>query len=158
MSILAAAALTVHYTYHHIMGKIPGNMVFRWDTILPIAYIDNLRYISQREKAQRDKYGICKKSTRTDHDYRVGDQILIRRKSEFKYKSSFQGPFKIVQTWTNGMVTLRVGAVSSRINTRYIKSYNTENTECHIILQSKQYICIYIYTYMVNQSTYLQKA
>ena len=83
---------------------------------------------------------------------------MIRRKSAFKYKRSFQGLFKIVQTWTNGMVTLRVGAVSSRINTRYIKSYNTEITECHIILQSKQYICIYIYTYMVNQSTYLQKA
>ena len=46
-------------------------------------------------------------------------------KSEYKYETPFRGMYIIVQTWKNGTVTLRMGAVTTRINIDNIKPYNT---------------------------------
>ena len=35
----------------------------------------------------------------------------MRNKAPYKYKTSFISPYKNIQTWTNGTVTLRVGVV-----------------------------------------------
>ena len=50
-------------------------------------------------------------------------------KSAYKYKTPYRGPYKIVQTWTNGTVTLRMGVVTTRLNIHNIKPYNTAISE-----------------------------
>ena len=105
MGILAAAALAVRSTYHHTKEKIPGQLVFGRDMILPINQIADWRYICQRKQTQINKYTACENTTRIDHDYRVGNKVTTN-KSEYKYKTLFKGPYEIVQTWTNGTVNL----------------------------------------------------
>ena len=50
-------------------------------------------------------------------------------KSGYKYKTLYRGLYKIFQTWTNGTVTLIMGAVNTRINIRNIKPYDTPMVE-----------------------------
>ena len=41
----------------------------------------------------------------------------------------------MIQTWKNGMLTLRVGAVTSKINIFRIKPYTMENSDGRSLLQ-----------------------
>ena len=84
--------------------------------ILPINHVAEWRYIRQQKQAQIDKCVIRGNTTRIGHDCRVGDNVLTQTKSAFKYKTLYRGPYKIVQTWTNGTITLRMGAVTMRVN------------------------------------------
>ena len=97
--------------------------------ILPINHVEDWRYISQRKQTQIYNDVIRKKTTRIDHDYRVGDKVMTLTKSEYKYETPYRGPYEIVQTQTNGTVTLRMGAVTMRLNIRIIKPYNTQIAE-----------------------------
>ena len=54
---------------------------------------------------------------------------MTQTKSVYKYKTPNRGPYEIVQTWTNGTVTLRTGAVTIIINIRNIKPDITPNVE-----------------------------
>ena len=138
MGILAAAAFVVRSTYHHVKGKSLGQLVFGWDMILPIVYVLNWRCIYQRKKTQTEKDIIYENSAIIDHNYRVWFEVTIKRKSGFKHETTFQAPYEIVQMWKNGTVTLRVGAVTSRINTLCINPYSTENTQWHSLMQPRQ--------------------
>ena len=62
-----------------------------------------------------------------DHDYAVGDNILIvkdgiLRKAEDKYI----GPFQIIQVYTNGTVRNQCGNISERLNIKRIVPYFEE--------------------------------
>ena len=50
---------------------------------------------------------------------------MVRRNHAYKYKTPFQGPYEIVQTWTNGTVTIQTCTVIFRLNLRRIKPYNS---------------------------------
>ena len=72
-----------------------------------------------------EKDVICEKSTGINHDYIVRYHIVISNKAAFKCETQFKVLYEIVQTWTNGKVTIQTGAVKSRIHIRRIKPYNT---------------------------------
>ena len=131
MGILAAAYFELKYTYHRKKGKSPGQIVFGQDLILPINHISSQRYKRQREQAQIDKDVIRENTTRIDHNYRVGDKLMILTKSAYKYEALFRGPYEIVPTWTNVTATLQTGAVTTEINIRNIRPYNTLILEVH---------------------------
>ena len=97
--------------------------------ILPINHVADWRYISQRKQAQIDKAVVWGKTTRIDHGYIVGNKVMTRTKSSFKYETPYRVMYKIVQTWTNRTVTLRIGTVTTRINIRNIRPYNTHIVE-----------------------------
>ena len=106
MGILVVAYISVQITYHWTKHKSLGRFVFGRDMILPIDHISNWGYIRQRTQMQLEKGLIHKNSTRIDYDYRVGDKVMVRRNKAYKYKTPFQGPYEIVQMWTNGTITL----------------------------------------------------
>ena len=93
MGILAEADFAVSSTYHRKKIKIPGRLVFGRHMILPINHIANWRYIRQRKKSQIDKYVIRENTTRIDHYYRVGDKLMTKTKSAYKYENLFKGPY-----------------------------------------------------------------
>ena len=126
MEILAAAALAVLSTYHRGGIKSPGQLVFSRDMILPINHVADWRYIRQHKQTQINKDVARESTTIIDHDYRVGDKVTTKNRSAYKYETPFRG---IVQTWTNGTVTLRTGAVTHRVNIRNIKPYNDADIE-----------------------------
>ena len=97
--------------------------------IPPINHIADWRYIRQRKQKQINKGVPCEKTTRIDHNYRVGDKILIKNRSAYRYENLFRCLYKIIQTWTNGTATLRAGEIRHRINIRNIKTYNDADIE-----------------------------
>ena len=84
MGIIAAAYFAVRSTYHTTKGKSPGQLFFGRDMILPINHEAGWRYIFLHKKAEIDKYFICENTTIIDHDYRVGDKVTTKNKSEYK--------------------------------------------------------------------------
>ena len=140
------------YTYQRTKGKSTGQMVFGLDIILPIKNVAYWIYICQCKQEQIEKGVIREKKTRINYDYRLGYRVKIRNKPAYKYETPYKGLCEIVQTRTNGTVTLRTGAVTKRINTHHIKTYNNPDAEWRGTLQEIQ---TYIYT--LNKKTYNPK-
>ena len=84
MVILAADVSVVRSTYHRTTGKIPGQLLFGRDMILPIKHIADCKYIRHIKQAQIEKDVIRKKSTTIDHNYRVGDRVMVKKHTYFK--------------------------------------------------------------------------
>ena len=80
-------------------------------------------------KTQINKDFTRENTTIIDHNYRVGDKVTTKNRSAYKYKTPLRGSYKFFQTWTNGTVTLRTGAVIHRINIHNIKPYNEAEIE-----------------------------
>ena len=97
--------------------------------ILQINDLTDWRYVRHHKQAQIEKGVIIEKTNRIDYYYIVGYQLMIKHKSEYKYKTLFKGPYGIVQTWTNITFTLRMGEVTARINTLQIKPCHNPNIE-----------------------------
>ena len=116
---------------------------------------------------QIEKDVIRKNSTRIDYNYIVGYQVMIRNKAAYKYETPFKDLYEIFQMWTNGTVTLWMGAVTTRINIHRIKPYNNidvewlsplqENINIHVkstyihVTNKYMLLHIYIYTYIYNK-------
>ena len=66
MGILAAADFVVISTYHMIKQKVPGQLLFVRDMILPINHVTDWRYIRQCKQTQINKDAICENTTRID--------------------------------------------------------------------------------------------
>ena len=124
MGIISAADFAVRYTYHRTKEKSPGQLFFGRDMIPPINHVADWRYICQRKQMQIDKDVNHKNTTRIDHDYIVGDKVMTRNRSAYKYETPFRGPYENFQAWTNGTVTYQTEAVTHRINIRNIKPYS----------------------------------
>ena len=92
--------------------------------MLHINHVADWRYICQRKKTKINKDVACENNTRIDHNYRVGDKVMSKMRSAYKYETSFRGPYEIFRTWKNGTVTLRAETVTNRINIHNIKPYN----------------------------------
>ena len=59
-------------------------MDFVQDMILPINHIADWVYIRQRKQAKIEKYVICKNSIKINHNYRIGNQVIIRNNAAYK--------------------------------------------------------------------------
>ena len=51
---------------------------------------------------------------------------MINNKSVHKYETLYLGTFGITQFWTNGMVTVHMGAIKIRYNICQIKLYKSD--------------------------------
>ena len=97
--------------------------------ILPINHVADWRYIWHLKQAQINKDVINENTSRIDHNYRVVDNVMIKTKSAYKYRTSFKVPYENFYTCRNKTVTLRMRAVTNRINICDIKPYNNPNVE-----------------------------
>ena len=72
---------------------------------------------------QINKDNIHKNNKRFDHEYKVRDKVVLDKYSAYKYGTPYKGPFMIMQCWTNGIVTLKCGAIKIRYNILRIKPH-----------------------------------
>ena len=98
MKILATSAFAVRSTYRRTKEKLPGQNFFGQYMILSINHVVDWRYICQHKQTQIEKDVICENTTRINYDYRLGGQVMMRIKTEFKYETLFKGPYEIFQT------------------------------------------------------------
>ena len=58
-----------------------------------------------------------------NHQYKVGDKILVKRKKNSKHKLEFMGKFPVTQINDNGMVCFQKGIINDATNIRIIKLF-----------------------------------
>ena len=60
---------------------------------------------------------------RNNHQYKVGDKILVKLNEKSKRELEFMGPFPITQINDNGMVRFQKGIINDATNIRRIKLF-----------------------------------
>ena len=73
-----------------------------------------------------NKYYIYKNLNRVDLNNKVGDNVMLTNHTAYKYRTPYAVPFLIKRCWTNGTVSLQIGATEIKYNIRRIKLYTSD--------------------------------
>ena len=93
-------------------------LVFGRDAMLNIPFTANWKYIEQRKQKQISKDNVRENSTRKEHQYLPGDQVLIKQAQPTKFgKDNYKGPFTVV-TADGSNVTVDEGNITDAYNIR----------------------------------------
>jgi hypothetical protein len=115
--------LAVRATYHTTLQASPMQLVFGRDAILNIKHITDWEHINERKQAKINYNNKRENAKRLEHEYRVGDQILTKRKKQSKHEQEYEGPYPITQVNDNGTIRYQKGIVNDTINIRRIKPF-----------------------------------
>ena len=72
-------------------------LVFFWDVILNIKHDADWEHIRQHKQSRINYNNKCENMRQNNHQYKVGDKILAKRKKNSKHELEFMGPFPITQ-------------------------------------------------------------
>ena len=78
---------------------------------------------TSKQQAQIDREVTNENYTRVNYDYIIGYRVMLRKHNDFKYETPFKGPYETFQIWTNRNVTIKMGAVTDRLNIQRVKPY-----------------------------------
>ena len=121
---LTATAYAIRSTYHTTLQATPGQLVFGRDMVLPMQFEADWASIALRKQARINDSNKRENSKRLDHEYKVGDQVLLEKPGiNRKMEAPREGPYRIVQVSTNGTVRIQKGVVVQRVNIRRITPY-----------------------------------
>ena len=98
-------------------------LVFGRDAILNIKHVANWEHIRQRKQLRVNHNNKRKNMRRNNHQYKVGDKILVTRKKNYKHELEFIGPFPITQINDNSTVCFQNGIINDATNIRRIKPF-----------------------------------
>ena len=122
-AILSATAFAVRSTYHTTLQSTPGQLVFGRDMILNVQHEANWEFIRSRKQKIIDKNNKAENAKRVAHAYAIGDKVLLKRGTENKYETPYQGPFTILKVNDNGTVRMKVKNVEDTYNIRRLTPY-----------------------------------
>ena len=123
---LATASYALRATVHRTMGLSPGVVVFHRDMWMDVPYIANLLLLRDRRQALIDYNLRRENNRRRNYDYVAGQYVLELDKDPTTLGSRTRGPFQILQTHTNGTITIRRSPmVTERINIRRVRPFFT---------------------------------
>src|SRR5687767_3365437 len=91
--------------------------------IFNITNVVNWEMICQNKQKLIDRNNKLENTKFVEHTYKIGDQVLLRRGTENKYKTPYKGLFDILQVNYNGTVCLKVRAVEDTYNIRRLIPY-----------------------------------
>ena len=121
--------------------------------ILPIKNRVDWGLIRQQKQTQINRDNTYKNLHRVDYDYKVGDNFMFTKHTEYKYERPYMGPFLITQCFTNSTVNLQCGPTEIRYNTRRIKPYKYDtkvedsNSKIFIMISSYDH---QLYTFVLT--------
>ena len=98
-------------------------LVFGRDAILNINHVANWEHIRQCKQLWIYHNNKRENMRRNNHQYKVGDKILVKRKKNSKHESEFMGPFPITQINDDGTVCFQKIIVNDATNIRIIKQF-----------------------------------
>jgi len=104
----------------------PGAVVFHRDMFMDLPYTANLLTLQHLRQQKIDLRLVKKNAKRISKDWKIGDNIMLRQTlgSGDKLKNAFKGPFPIIQTHTNGTVTIQMNnGVQDRVSIRRLKPF-----------------------------------
>ena len=121
--ILAATVFAVRATYHTTLQASPMQLVFGRDVILNIKHVADWEHIQQCKQLRINHNNKRENMRRNNHQYKVGDKILVKRRNNSKHELEFMGPLPITQINDNGTVNLQKGIINDATNIRRIKPF-----------------------------------
>ena len=129
--ILSATAFAVRSTFHTTLQNSPGQLVFGRDMIFNIQHTANWEYIKQRKQQIIEKNNKRENAGRIEHNYKVGDKVLLKRGNENKYEAPYTGPYDVLKVNENGTVRLMVKSVEDSYNYRRLEPFHSETDPDH---------------------------
>jgi len=122
--LLASVAWAVRSTYHTTLEATPGQLVFGRDMVFDVEHQANWENIRRRKQRIINKSNEAENAKRHDHDYAVGDKVLLAKDGIIrKTELPQEGPYEIVQVYTNGTVRIQRGAVRERLHIRRLTPF-----------------------------------
>ena len=85
----------------------PGSIFFNRHIFLNIPLEEDLLALQNMQQRKIQINLIKQNKKRWNYDYKVGQRVLIRNKGQSKMEAPIEGPFPIVQVYTNGTVALK---------------------------------------------------
>lgn len=132
---LTATAYAIRSTYHTTLKATPGQLVFGRDMLLPTQFKADWASIALRKQKLIDESNARENKKRIQHEYKVGDKVLLERPGiQPKMSAPRDGPFEVVHVSTNGTVRIQKGAVTQRVNIRRLTPYferSPSGSVCH---------------------------
>eukprot|EP00804_Cyclotella_cryptica_P017384 CCRYP_020239-RA/>CCRYP_020239-RA protein AED:0.58 eAED:0.68 QI:0/-1/0/1/-1/0/1/0/488 len=127
---LTNAAWAICSTYHTVLKASPGTAIFGRDMLFDVPFLANWNKIGEHRQYQTDLNTMRENHSRRDWDYKVGDQVLLRkdgilRKSESRYESD---PWTITTIHTNGTIRVQRRTKSERLNIRRVTPFFYQHT------------------------------
>ena len=98
-------------------------LVFGQDAILNIKHVADWEKIRQRKQLRINHNNKQKNMQRNNHQYKVGDKILVKRKKNSKHELEFTSPFPIMQINDNVTVRFQKGIINDSTNISRIKPF-----------------------------------
>ena len=98
-------------------------LVFGRDAILNIKHVAKWEHIRQRKQLRINHNNKRENMRRNNHQYKVGEKILVKRTKNSKYELKFMGPFPITKINDNGTVRFQKGIINDAVNIRRIKPF-----------------------------------
>ena len=106
------------------MQTSPEALVFQRDMMMNIPLIANLYSIQQRRQQLIDEKLRRTNARRIQHNYSIGNRVMVVEYDPTKLDAKKRGPFTIVRVFTNGTVRLQIAAhVQETLNIRKIWPY-----------------------------------
>ena len=121
--ILAATMFAVRTTYHTTLQASPMQLVFGRNAILNIKHVADWEHIRKRKQLRINHNNKQENMRRNNHQYKVGEKILVERKKNSKHELEFMNPFHNMQINDNGTVRFQKGIINDAVNIRRIKQF-----------------------------------
>ena len=99
--ILASTMFALRTTVHTTTQHTPSQLVFGRDSILNVQNEANWQLIKERKQKLINSGNERENKTRVNHEYKVGDEILLKNAWKTKFNQLFPGP----TSWTHFSVS-----------------------------------------------------
>jgi hypothetical protein len=105
------AAWAIPSTYHTVLKASPGAAIFGCDRLFDIPFVADWHKIGEQMQSLTDRGNQRKNAKRIDHDYKVGDEVLvinegILHKAEAAHSKE---PWTITTVHMNGTIRIQRG-------------------------------------------------
>ena len=99
--------------------------------MLNIKHVANWEINQQRKQRLIAKNNAAENATRIPHEYKEGDQVMLKIGTESKYEQPYSGPREIKIVHENGTAQLQMGAVTDTVNIRRLYPYKDRANLIH---------------------------
>jgi hypothetical protein len=108
-----------------VLKASPGAAIFGQDMLFDIHFIDDWKKFGEHRQQLTDLNTTCEHESRIDCDYKVGQNVLIRKdgilcKAEYRY---LKDPRTITSVHTNGTIMFQFRNNCERMNIHGVKSF-----------------------------------
>jgi hypothetical protein len=76
---LSSATYSICSTFHTTLKATPGQLVFGRYMVMPITFMTDWGAIEQQRQTEMDRNNIRENASRINHDYKVGDKVLLKK-------------------------------------------------------------------------------